>query len=167
MNNTMSLKETDKMQRPAITICHANMKGTGTALRLELHPARTDSDGSILAKIAQQSSTTPASFDWDNAILVRFDLLELAKILQVFRVQYESINDGKGFYHRTINGFTVVRLYHRIEPIGGYVLDVSHKSNDGDTVRLIFSMTYDEAFALAEAIDHAMIYVAFGVPFAE
>ena len=165
MNNTMSLKETDKMKRPATTICHANMKGTGTALRLELHPAHTDSDGSILATIAQQSS--PASFDWDNSILVRFDLLELAKILQVLRGQYESINDGRGFYHRTINGLTVVRLYHRIEPIGGYDLDVSHKSNDGDTVRLIFYMTYDEAFALAEAIDHAILYVAFGVPFAE
>ena len=155
------------MKRPATTICHANPRGTGTALRLELHPARTDSDGSILATIAQQSSTTPASFDWDNAILVRFDLLELAKILQVFRGQYESINDGKGFYHRTINGFTVVRLYHRIEPICGYVLDVSHKSNHGDTVRLIFAMTYDEAFAICEAIDHAMIYVAFGVPVAD
>ena len=93
--------------------------------------------------------------------------MDLAKILQVLRGNYESIDDGKGLYHRTINGFTVVRLYHRIEPIGGYVLDVSHKSNDGETVRLIFSMTYDEAFALAEAIDHAMIYVAFGVPFAE
>lgn len=155
------------MKRPTTTICHANMRDTGTALRLELHPARTDSNGSILATIAQQSSTTPASFDWDNAIIVRFDLLELAKILQVFRGQYESINDGKGFYHRTINGFTVVRLYHRIEPIGGYVLDVSHKPLVGETVRLVFSMTYDEAFALAEAIDHAMLYVAFGVPFAE
>ena len=156
------------MKRPTTTICHANPRGTGTALRLELHPARTDSDGSILATIAQQNAMKPvASFDWDNAISVSLCLMDLAKILQVFRGQYESINDGKGFYHRTINGFTVVRLYHRIEPIGGYVLDVSHKSNDGDTVRLIFSMTYDEAFALAEAIDHAMLYVAFGVPFAE
>ena len=155
------------MKRPAITICHANARGTGTALRLELHPANTDSDGSILATIAQQSSTTPASFDWNNSISVRLCLMDLAKILQVFRGQYESINDGKGLYNRTINGFTVVRLYHRIEPIGGYVLDVAHKPNDGETVRLVFLMTYDEAFALAEAIDHAMLYVAFGVPFAE
>ena len=156
------------MKRPAITICHANARGTGTALRLELHPARTDSDGSILSTIAPQNEIKPvASFYWNNSISVRLCLMDLAKILQVFRGQYESINDGKGFYHCTINGFTVVRLYHRIEPIGGYVLDVSHKSNDGETVRLIFSMTYDEAFALAEAIDHAMLYVAFGVPFTE
>ena len=156
------------MKRPAITICHANARGTGTALRLELHPARTDSDGSILATIAPQNAIKPvASFYWNNSISVRLCLMDLAKILQVFRGNYESIDDGKGLYHRTINGFTVVRLYHRIEPIGGYVLDVSHKSNDGEPVRLIFLMTYDEAFALAEAIDHAMLYVAFGVPVAE
>ena len=158
------------MKRPAITICHANARGTGTALRLELHPANTDSDGAILATIAPQNAMEPvASFDWNNSISVRFRLclMDLAKILQVFRGNYESIDDGKGLYHRTINGFTVVRLYHRIEPIGGYVLDVAHKSNDGETVRLVFSMTYDEAFALAEAIDHAMLYVAFGVPFTE
>ena len=156
------------MKRPAITICHANARGTGTALRLELHPARTDSDGSILATIAPQNEIKPvASFYWNNSISVRLCLMDLAKILQVLRGNYESIDDGKGLYHRTINGFTVVRLYHRIEPIGGYVLDVSYKSNDGEPVRLIFSMTYDEAFALAEAIDHAMLYVAFGVPFTE
>ena len=156
------------MKRPATTMCHANQKGTGTALRIELHPARTDSDGSILATIAPQNEIKPvASFYWNNSISVRLCLMDLAKILQVLRGNYESIDDGKGLYHRTINGFTVVRLYHRIEPIGGYVLDVSHKSNDGETVRLIFSMTYDEAFALAEAIDHAMLYVAFGVPFTE
>lgn len=156
------------MKRPATTICHANMKGTGTALRLELHPARTDSDGSIIAMIAPQNAMKPvASFDWNNSIYVRLCLMDLAKILQVFRGQHESIDDGKGLYHRTINGCTVVRLYHRIEPIGGYVLDVSHKPNDGETVRLIFAMTYDEAFALCEAIDHAMLYVAFGVPVAD
>ena len=156
------------MKKPTITICHANARGTGTALRLELHPANTDSDGSILATIAPQNAMKPvASFDWNNSISVRLRLMDLAKMLQVFRGNYESIDDGKGFYHRTINGFTVVRLYHRIEPIGGYVLDVSHKPNDGEIAHLFFLMTYDEAFALADAIDHAMLYVAFGVPFAE
>ena len=156
------------MKRPATTMCHANQKGTGTALRIELHPARTDSDGSILATIAPQNAMKPvASFDWNNSISVRLCLMDLAKILQVFRGQYESIDDGMGLYHRTVKGCTVFRICHRIEPIGGYVLDVAHKPNDGETVRLVFAMTYDEAFALAEAIDHAMLYVAFGVPFAE
>ena len=156
------------MKRPAMTMCHANPKGTGTALRLELHPARPDAEGSILATIAPQKATTPAvAFGWDDAISVRLGFLELAKILQVFRGQYESIDDGKGIYHRTANGCTVVRLAHRIEPVGGYVLDVSHKPNVGETVCLSFAMTYDEAFALSEAIGHAMLYVSFGVPVAD
>lgn len=156
------------MKRPAMTIHHANPRGTGTALRLELHPARTDAEGSILATIAPQKATTPAvAFGWDDAISVRLGFLELAKILQVFRGQYESIDDGKGIYHRTANGCTVVRLEHRIEPVGGYVLDVLHKPNGCETVCLSFAMTYDEAFALSEAIGHAMLYVSFGVPVAE
>ena len=151
-----------------MTMHHANAKGTGTALRLELHPARTDAEGSILATIAPQKATTPApSFDWYNSISVRLCFMDLTKVLQVFRGQYESIDDGKGIYHRTANGCTVVRLEHRIEPFSGYVLAVSHRPNGGDTVRLIFAMTYDEAFALSEAIGHAMLYVSFGVPVAE
>lgn len=160
------------MNRPVVTLYHANQKETGTAIRLELHPARTDSDGSIHLTIAPQKAQPPqkvqqphvASFDWDGAISVRLGLLDLAKILQVFRGQYESIDDGKGLYHRTTNGCTVVRLEHRIEPVGGYVLSISHRPYGGETVRLVFAMTYDEAFALAESISHSMFYVSFGVP---
>lgn len=156
------------MKRPAMTMHHANPRGTGTALRLELHPARPDAEGSILATIAPQKATTPAvAFGWDNSIAVRLGILDLAKVLQVFRGQFESIADGKGLFLRTANGCTVVRLAHRIEPVGGYVLNVSHKPNVGETVCLSFGMTYDEAFAISEAIDHAMLYVSFGVPIAD
>lgn len=156
------------MKRPAITMCHENMNGTGTALRLELHPARPFADGSILATIAQQASTTPASFEWDNSISVRLCLMDLAKVLQVFRGQSESISDGKGLIHRTASGCTIFRLSHHIEPVGGYVLNVSSRPYNGDTIfSMSFAMTYDEAFAICEAIDHAMLYVAFGVPVAD
>lgn len=159
------------MRRPAMTMHHANPKGTGTALRLELHPARPDADGSILATIAPQKSPTPAapyaSFDWDDSISVRLCFLDLAKVLQVFRGHFESIDDGKGLFLRTSKGCTVVRLAHRIEPVGGYVIDISHRPNGGETVCMSFAMTYDEAFALSEAIGQAMLYVSFGVPVAE
>lgn len=158
------------MKRPAMTIHHANPRGTGTALRLELHPARPDAEGSILATIAPQKATTPApSFDWDNSIAVRLGILDLAKILQVFRGQYESIDDGKGLYIRTSNGSTVVRLISRVKPFAGYLLVFSHMPNDGDgdSVCFSFSMTYAEGFALSEAIGHAMLYVSFGVPIAD
>lgn len=164
----MTNKRRQTMKRPAMTMCHANPKGTGTAIRLELHPARPDADGSILAMIATQKSTTTApSFDWYNSISVRLCFMDLTKVLQVFRGYVESIADGKGIFLRTANGCTVVRLAHRIEPVPGYVLDVSHKPNGGETVCMRFEITYDEAFALSEAIGHAMLYVSFGVPVAE
>ena len=154
-----------------MTMCHANPNGTGTALRLELHPARPDVDGSILATIAPQRSPTSSapypSMDWDNAIAVRLGFMDLAKILQVFRGHVESIDDGKGLFFRTAKGCKAVRLAHRIEPVCGYVLDVSHKPNGGETVCMRFEITYDEAFALSEAIGHAMLYVSFGLPIAE
>lgn len=156
------------MKRPAMTMHHANTKGSGTALRLELHPARPDADGSILATIAPQKSPTPApSFDWDNSISVRLCFLDLAKVLQVFRGHFESIDDGKGLFLRTAKGCTVVRLAHRIEPVGCYLLEVSHRPNGGETVCMRFAMTYDEAFALSESIGQAMLYVSLGVPVAE
>lgn len=159
------------MKRPAMTMHHANAKGTGTAIRLELHPARPDEDGYILATIAPQKSPTPAapyaSFDWDKAIDFRLRFLDLSKILQVFRGHFEKIDDGKGLFLRTAKGCTVVRLIHQIEPVGCYVLGVAHRPNGGKTVSMRFGMTYDEAFALSEAIGQAMLYVSFGVPVAE
>lgn len=154
------------MKIPAMTLCHANARGTGTALSLELRPARPDSDGAIIATIAQQKSPMPEpTFDWENAIAFRLGILDLAKVLQVFHGWHESIDEGKGLYCRTDNGCTVVRLTHRIEPVVGYVLDVSHRPNEGEEiVSMHFALTESEAFALAAVIEQAMLPVAFGVP---
>ena len=156
------------MKRPAMTMYHANAKGTGTSLRLELHPARPDADGSILATIAPQKTSEAEpypSMDWNKAISVKFDIIELAQILQVLRGFTESIADGKGLFHRTIKGNTVVKFGHRIDPVCGYMLDIAHKPiGGGDVVRMCFFMTQTEAFALSEVIANAMLYVAMGIP---
>ena len=156
------------MKRPTWTMYHPNGKGTGTALRLELHPAHDETDGSIFAAIAPQKTSETApypSMDWNKAVCVKFDIIELAQILQVLRGCAESIADGKGLFHRTIKGNTVVRFEHRIEPVCGYMLDIAHKPLGGDdTVRMCFFMKQTEAFAFSEAISHALLYVAFGIP---
>jgi len=155
------------MKRPTWTMYHPNGKGTGTALRLELHPAHDQTDGSIFAAIAPQKTTESEpypSMDWDKAISVKFEIIELAQILQVLRGCAESIEDGKGLFHRTIKGNTVVRFEHRIEPVPCYVLDVSRKPFDGDVERIWFALRTAEAFALAEVISNALLYVAFGIP---
>ena len=42
------------MTRPTLTMYHPNSNGTGSAIRLELHPAHDDTAGSIMATIATQ-----------------------------------------------------------------------------------------------------------------
>ena len=114
------------MTRPTWTMYHPNGKGTGSALRLELHPAHDQTDGSIFAAIAPQKTSEAEpypSMDWGKAIPVKFDIIELSQILQVLRGCTESIADGKGLFHRTIKGNTVVRFVHFIEPVCGYKLD--------------------------------------------
>ena len=157
------------MTKPTWTIYHPNDKGTGSALRLELHPAHDQTDGSIFAAIAPQKTSESEpypSMDWDKAISVKFDIIELAQILQVLRGCTESIADGKGLFHRTIKGNTVVRFVHFIEPVCGYKLDITRRplSCEEEAAHLSFCLTQTEAFALSEVISHAMCYVAFGNP---
>ena len=65
------------MTRPAWTMYHPNGKGTGSALRLELHPAHGQTNGSIFATLVPQKAfigdgTTYAEFDTDtNAVTYR------------------------------------------------------------------------------------------------
>lgn len=160
------------MTRPTWTMYHPNGKGTGSALRLELHPARPNADGSILATIAPQKTVgmsngtehTFPTFDWEKAIRLKLDYLDLTEILQVLRGYCESIADGKGLFHRTTTANMVIKFEHRIEPVCGYMLDVARRPNGGEIERVSFFMRQTEALALSEMIANAMLYVTMGIP---
>ena len=47
--------------RPKLSLYHANAKGTGGALKLELHPAHDATDGSIMAASACVTWARPIS----------------------------------------------------------------------------------------------------------
>lgn len=153
---------------------HANPKGTGSAVRMELHPARISPDGictpgCIFMSCAMQKSMYGSlpSFDWDNKIVVKLDRSDLSQIIQVFRGMRESINDGKGLLHRYVNSTTIIRLSHHIEPVHGYLLNVIKKSTEGDSQNgfgIVF--TPDEALTLMLSLEQAMMYVCFGMPYA-
>ncbi|MBQ1429312.1 MAG: hypothetical protein IIZ06_06555, partial [Kiritimatiellae bacterium] len=129
-------------ERPTLAFYHANGKGTGSAMKLELYPARVgDLDsGAIYATIARQSSlgdrrSTPPiypSFDWDNALKVKLDFTDLAKVLQVLRGETERIDEGKGLFHRYADKCQVIKFRHMIEPVCGYSMEVSETSTDTD-----------------------------------
>ena len=160
------------MTRPTLTIYHPNGKGTGSALRLELHPAHDDTAGSIMATIATQMTTGNCMdsmpvyprFDWEGAITVKLDFTDISKMLQVFLGECESLEDGRGLFHKSTRGATKIMLRHLVEPIHGYMLEVyrnTHGSEDSNA--RIFLSPY-EALGLATAIESSMGVICFGIP---
>lgn len=168
----------DANKRPTLVLYHANGKGTGSAMKLELYPARVgDLDsGAIYATIAPQSTlgdrrSTPPNyprFDWDNALKVKLDFGDLTKILQVLRGETESINDGKGLIHCYADKWQRIGFRHVIEPLAGYSMDVMEASDKDEHThmdrRMYFFLSNAEALGLSLAIKHSFAAISFGVP---
>ena len=128
------------------TICHANARGTGSAIRFELEvPAF-------------------ATFDWANKICCKMGLGDLAQMLMVFRGMQESIQDGKGLFHRSAKANAVIRFAHQIEPKPGYMFSVSCKPFDGELRDAFFVFRPEEAVWFSTALEAAMSVLVFGVP---
>ena len=164
-------------ERPSLAFYHANGKGTGSAMKMELYPARVGNpdSGAIYATIAPQasvgdrSSTPPIypRFDWDNALKVKLDFTDLTMILQVLRGETESIDDGKGLFHRYDDKCQVIKFRHMIEPVCGYSMEVTealvdvNAQNREREVRIFLSTA--EALGMSLAIEHSFASLAFGV----
>ena len=158
---------------PRLCLFHANAKGTGCAIKMELHPANAGIDGSIFCIFAAQKTVgnrlgpnpTYPTFDWTEAITVKLAFDDLTKMQQVFRGECESINDDHGLWHRTAKGNTKITLRHIIDPVCGYAFDVCHVPSDGgDERQWKILLTPAEALGISEVVSGSMVYVAFGVP---
>ena len=168
----------DANKRPSLVLYHANGKGTGSAMKMELYPARVgDPDsGAIYATIAPQStfgdltSTPPIypRFDWGNAIKVRLDFTDLAMLLQVLLGETESIDDGHGLFHSYNDRRQRISFRHLVEPIVGYSMEVMESSDKDENTyverKIHFFLSTAEALGLSFAIEHSFAAIAFGVP---
>lgn len=159
--------------RPKFALYHASPKGTGAALKMSLHPAHDDVDGSIMLTLAPQATIGDRRgpnpvyprFQWEAAVTVKLDFSDLSKFLQVFRGEMESIEDGKGLFHTTSQASTRIVLRHLVEPISGYSLEIFRTPRSGEEeVRLRFFFSGAEACGLTEAIASSMGVIAFGIP---
>ena len=154
------------------TICHANSGGTGSAIRFELHPARGKIAGYLFVELARQRTVASqqgempvfATFDWANKICCKMGLGDIAQMLMVFRGMQESIQDGKGLFHRSAKANAVIKFAHRIEPKPGYVFSVSCKPFDGELRDAFFIFRPEEAVWFSTALESAMGVLVFGVP---
>jgi len=160
--------------RPRFAIYHPNGKGTGCAMKMELHPAHADHDGYIMMCVAAQKTVGEGdgasrkfpTFDWENRIWVKLDFSDICKILQVLRGECESLGDGKGLYHRSARFSTRIVLRHLTEPIQGYSLeiyrDAAGDADGGRSAHLVLNPW--EALGVGISFENAIGLICFGVP---
>lgn len=159
--------------RPALTLYHPNAKGTGCAMRMSLHPAHDDVSGCIMMTMANQLTVGDTRgpnpvfprFDWENKITVKLDFEDLTRMLQVFRGECESIEDGRGLYHSTSGFTTKILLRHSVDPVSGYSLELYRNSRDGkDESRARIFLSSNEALGLCCSIENSLGVISFGIP---
>lgn len=160
--------------RPKFSVYHPNGKCTGCALKMELLPAHGDTDGCIMMSLAAQKTVGDLrgaikkfpTFDWEKRICVKLDFADICKILQVFRGECETLEDGKGLYHRSARFTTRIVLRHLTEPVQGYSLEVyrdrSGLSDESQSVHLV--MNTWEALGVSLAFENSIGVICFGIP---
>lgn len=176
MNNTITAKPQPCLPffRPKLALYHTSTKGLGSALKLELHPAHDSTDGSIMMTISNQMTIGDLKgpnpvyprFDWENAATIKLGFNDLCQMLQVFRGETETINEGRGFYHNSPTWTTRINFRHLLEPFPGYSIEVyrSPRNGGGESARFHFLFSPYEAIGVCEAIANSMGVVAFGIP---
>ncbi len=172
MNETSTYTGGTGTFRPKLSYYHANAKGSGSAIQMELHPAHDEIAGSIFLSIAKQKtvgSREPGniimpSFDWLNKAVVKLDATDLSQILQVMRGIQENIADGKGLFHRSMTATTIIKFEHRIDPRPGYAFDVWKNPHNGEPQHYYFMFDPSEAFYLMLALEQSAGVIAFGIP---
>ena len=174
-NNNEKVSEYERAPgfRPRLAIYHANAKGTGCAIKMELRPASGATDGGIFCTFAAQKTVgnrlgpnpTFPTFDWTEAHTVKLAFDDLTKMQQVFRGECESINGDHGLWHRTASGNTKIILRHLVDPVPGYAFEAFFcPAGGGEERRWLFLLQPSEALGISEVISGSMYLVAFGVP---
>lgn len=153
-----------------LTIYHANMKNTGCALSLEMKPDTQTSDGRIVATFAPQRTCATAqprtfpTFDWENALVVHLMFDDICKMLQVFRGELESLEDGKGLFHHSPKHATLIQMRHLIDYVCGYEIEITQKMRETDEERKAkIVLAPHEALGICEAITASMSKICFGI----
>lgn len=153
---------------------HANSKGSGSAMQLELRPAVADHDGAIFLLLAAQKSVANlvngarqfATFDWKNRINVKLNFSDISAMLMVFEGKRENINEGKGLYHTLKEITNVIYVERKAEPYPGVEIGISKriKGQEGQEQRLRLLLNPVEAFGLGRVLMLTLPLIAFGIP---
>lgn len=153
---------------PKVNIFHANAKGTGSALTVEVCPAMEYIDGNVnisfAAQMPYEGEKVFPRFDFGNRITISLHPLEVEKLLEVFEGQTESIEDGKGFFIVAPTSRTSFKCSHIIDPVPGYALTVERKmvGEETETRSATFVLTPSEGGMLYHGLRSVMGRLLFG-----
>jgi hypothetical protein len=167
----MREKQTETQARRAeFTLYHANAKGSGAAMTLQLQPATDREDGVVWMSLARQRTVAAgaaspyARFDWEGKIVVKLGFADVVKLLQVFRGEIASLEGTDGIFHQTRTFSTQIRLRRTDGAKGGCAIDVRRADASGGEKRARIALSAGETFGLAEAIASSLGALVFGVP---
>lgn len=153
---------------PKVNIYHANAKGTGSALTVEVSPALEYIEGKVCISFAAQmpyeGEMVFPRFDYGNRITISLNALEVEKLLEVFEGQTESIEDGKGFFIVAPASRTSFKCSHVVEPVPGYALAVERTTagEETETRSATFFLTASEGGMLYHGLRSVMGRLLFG-----
>jgi len=170
MNMPNSVKR--RAHQPRLAFYHPTSSGGGAAMRLEFHPARPDRDGCFFLEMARQKSLAgrnesgrqAATFDWEEKITVKLGFTDVCGLLLVLEGRCEQAGGGRGLFHDTPEGSTVINLRHNAEP-AGYALELSRKLKQAgaEPQRLRVVLTEAEALGLRAVFQSALFYLVFSM----
>ena len=142
--NSAASRNNGGNQRGRVTFYHANAKGTGTALQVELRLNRNgesrqncmffDMARQKTAATRDESGRTPATFDWAGKVTVKIDFPDICELLTVLEGRCDHVGGTRdGLYHEAGNANTIISFKRNAEP-AGYALGISKRSKAGDPI---------------------------------
>ena len=170
MTNTPTTTSAAEVPRPALTLYHANARRTGSALRLELHPAEGSAEGYIRLTLAAQEAGEGAiypRFNWEGAPVVKLPFLDVCEILRVLRGEIESANDGAGLYHVSAAAAVKITIRHEVEPLPRYAIEIARSIQSGcvaTETAVSFNLSHVEALGVSLALEQSITALVFGRP---
>ena len=154
-----------------LTFYHANAKGTGAAVRLELkiHTDAKSGNGCFFLEMAQQKTTatrtredrTPATFDWASKATVRLDFADVCEFLTVLEGRQPQVGGQRnGLYHEA-KGLNTMITFKCNEERGGYNLAISRKRGEEQVFRGHILISASEGVGLRSVFQAGLFYMAF------
>ena len=159
-------------QNGRLTYYHANSKGSGTAVRLELKMAANQKNGHgcFFLEMARQKtppgrdgrSRTPATFDWESKATVKLSFTDVCELLTVLEDRQSAAGPrGRGLYHEAKTVNTIIGFRRNAER-GGYNLNISRKNAEGATVfRGHILLSPAECVGLRSVFQAGLFHMAF------